>query len=132
MELLDQGTHSREEPTDHGVTDDDEPKAVIRFQKGVDFETFDDFRKLYLSILRSAKLEEGERRIEELYESDMPSRVDSLPTFGGLIVSFPDSVLDFEKMRARIERVCREAGYEPPTICTPNELMEPDHADDTA
>ena len=36
------------------------------------------------------------------------------------------------KMRSRIERVCREAGYEPPTICTPNELMEPDHADETA
>ena len=36
------------------------------------------------------------------------------------------------KMRSRIERVCREAGYEPPTICTPNELMEPDDADETA
>ena len=35
-------------------------------------------------------------------------------------------------MRSRIERVCREAGYEPPTICTPNELMEPDHGDETA
>ncbi len=27
-------------------------------------------------------------------------------------------------MRARIERACREAGFEPPVICTPNELME--------
>ena len=27
-------------------------------------------------------------------------------------------------MRASIERVCRGAGYEPPVICTPNELME--------
>ena len=27
-------------------------------------------------------------------------------------------------MRVRIERACREAGYEPPVICTPNELME--------
>ena len=35
-------------------------------------------------------------------------------------------------MRSRIELVCRQAGYEPPVICTPNELMEPDHADDTA
>ena len=35
-------------------------------------------------------------------------------------------------MRSRIERVCRQAGYEPPIICTPNELMEPDHADNTA
>jgi hypothetical protein len=26
-------------------------------------------------------------------------------------------------MRQGIERVCREAGYEPPVICTPEELM---------
>ena len=35
-------------------------------------------------------------------------------------------------MRSQIERVCRRAGYEPPVICTPNELMEHDHADDTS
>ena len=27
-------------------------------------------------------------------------------------------------MRARIEQVCRQEGYEPPIICTPNELTE--------
>ena len=27
-------------------------------------------------------------------------------------------------MRARIEHVCRNAGYEPTIICTPDELME--------
>ncbi len=32
-------------------------------------------------------------------------------------------------MRVRIERACREAGYEPPVICTPNELMETGYAD---
>jgi hypothetical protein len=26
-------------------------------------------------------------------------------------------------LRSRIERICREAGYEPPIICTPDELM---------
>ncbi len=26
--------------------------------------------------------------------------------------------------RAKIEQACREAGYDPPAICTPNELME--------
>ncbi len=35
-------------------------------------------------------------------------------------------------MRVRIERVCREAGYEPPMICTPNELMETGHGTDQA
>jgi hypothetical protein len=27
-------------------------------------------------------------------------------------------------MRPRIEAICRSLGYEPPTICTPQELME--------
>lgn len=31
-------------------------------------------------------------------------------------------------MRARIERVCRDAGYEPAIICTLDELMDPDDA----
>ena len=35
-------------------------------------------------------------------------------------------------MRVRIERACREAGYAPPAICTPNELMETGHGDDPA
>ena len=33
-------------------------------------------------------------------------------------------------MRLGIEHVCRRAGYEPPVICTPNELLETDHAND--
>ncbi len=33
-------------------------------------------------------------------------------------------------LRSRIEAVCRSAGYEPPTICTPQEMLErgDDHA----
>ncbi len=33
-------------------------------------------------------------------------------------------------MRSQIERACRQAGFEPPVICTPNELMEAGHGDD--
>lgn len=29
-------------------------------------------------------------------------------------------------LRARIELICREVGYEPPVICTPHELLEMD------
>lgn len=29
-------------------------------------------------------------------------------------------------VRLAIERTCRNAGYEPPVMCTPEELMEPD------
>ena len=31
-------------------------------------------------------------------------------------------------MRPRIERLCRDLGYEPPVICTPQELLEIDDA----
>lgn len=31
-------------------------------------------------------------------------------------------------LRPRIERLCRERGYEPPVICTPQELLEIDDA----
>ena len=27
-------------------------------------------------------------------------------------------------LRGKIERICRDAGYEPPIICTPQQLME--------
>lgn len=33
-------------------------------------------------------------------------------------------------MRTAIERICRQAGYEPPVICTPNELLGTDDAND--
>ena len=33
-------------------------------------------------------------------------------------------------MRIQIEQVCRNAGYEPTIICTPDELMEPDDEND--
>ena len=32
-------------------------------------------------------------------------------------------------MRPRIESLCRQAGYEPPIICTPEELMEEEDVD---
>jgi hypothetical protein len=32
-------------------------------------------------------------------------------------------------MRTQIEAVCRAAGYEPPIICTPEELLEADSHD---
>ena len=32
-------------------------------------------------------------------------------------------------MRSRIERTCRQAGYEPPVICTPSELLEANYAE---
>ncbi len=36
------------------------------------------------------------------------------------------SVVGYATMRQAIEHVCRRAGYEPPVICTPEELTNDD------
>ena len=113
MEILDQGTDTHAGSSAPRVDDNSEPMTAIRFQKGVDFETFDDFRGLFLSILKSTKLAEGERKIARLIESDTPSRLRSLPNFGALVMTVPDSVLDFAKLRTRIresENVIEQMG----------------------
>ncbi len=52
----------------------------------------------------------------------------------GLIVAFvgQGALMWFKigKLEGKIEDVCRSNGYEPPTICTPQELME-DYSDGT-
>jgi len=104
MEILDQRTDTRAGSRAPGDSDDSEPKTVVRFQKGVDFETFDDFRGLLLSILKSTNLAEGERQIAKLIESDTPGELRSLPNFGVLDMTFPDAMLDFAKLRKRIRK----------------------------
>ena len=43
MEILDQGADIDAEAIVGSTADNDEQKTVVRFQKGVDFETFEDF-----------------------------------------------------------------------------------------
>ncbi len=44
------------------------------------------------------------------------------------VASTPVADVANATMRHNIERACREAGYEPPVICTPEELTN-DHED---
>ena len=92
MEILDQ---------DAGI-DEGEQKTVVTFQKGVDFETFEGFCELFLSILKSSALSGGERTIKKLVENDTPARLRSLPRFGALTMTIPNSELDFAKLHTRI------------------------------
>ena len=102
MEILDQGTAIEAKGTVDKAGNAIEQRTVVRFQKGVDFETFDDFCGLFLSILKSSELPGGHRTIEKLIASDTPSQLRSLPRFGALDMTIPNSALDFDKLHARI------------------------------
>ncbi|MDE0011790.1 MAG: hypothetical protein OXU36_11620 [Candidatus Poribacteria bacterium] len=102
MEILDQGKEIDAEAIEDKADDIVEQRTVVRFQKGVDFETFEDFRELFLSILKSSELSKGEKRIEKITESDTPSQLRTLPKFGALEMTFPNSILDFDKLYSRI------------------------------
>ena len=102
MEILDHGTDINAEAPVDTTGDIVEQRTVVRFQKGVDFETFEDFRELFLSILKSSELPEHQRQIEKLIESNTPSQLRSLPRFGALTMDIPNSALDFDKLHIRI------------------------------
>ena len=102
MEILNQGTVLETEATVGSTGENSEQKTVVRFQKGVDFETFEDFRGLFLSILKTSELSRGEKNIEKLIESNTPSQLRSLPNFGALDMVIPNSALDFNKLHSRI------------------------------
>ena len=102
MEILDRGTDFDGEANVRATGNSDEQKTKIRFQKGVDFETFENFCDLFFSILKSSELPKRERQIEKWIESDTPSQLRSLPNFGALNIVIPNSALDFDKLHARI------------------------------
>ena len=102
MEILDRGTDINAEAIVGEAGDNNEKRTVIRFQKGVDFETFEEFCDLFLSILKSSELPKGNRNIEKLMETDTPNQLRSLPKFGALDMAFPNSALDFGKLHTRI------------------------------
>ena len=102
MEILDQSTTIDDQAIVDRADDPLEQRTVIRFQKGVDFETFEDFCGLFLSILKSSELPGGHRTIEKLSENDTPGQLRSLPRFGALTMAIPNSALGFAKLDARI------------------------------
>ena len=102
MEILNQGMDIDAKQTVDEAGNPIEQRTVVRFQKGVDFEKFEDFCGLFLSILKSSELPGGHRTIKKLIESDTPSQLRSLPSFGALSMTIPNSALDFAKLHTRI------------------------------
>lgn len=102
MEILDRVADDDSEAIEGSRANSNEQKTAIRFQKGVDFETFEDFCDLFFSILKSSELPKRDRKIEKWIESDTPSQLRSLPNFGALDMVVPNSSLDFDKLDARI------------------------------
>ena len=102
MEIVDRGTDIDAEANVGATGNSNEQKTEIRFQKGVDFETFEDFRDLFFSVLKTSELSKKERQIEKWIESELPSQLRSLPNFGALDIVVPNSALDFDKLNTRI------------------------------
>lgn len=102
MEILEEGKDIASKEIFDKAGNVIEEKTIVRFQKGVDFETFDEFCELFLSILKNSELPGGEKRIEKLIEDDTPNQLRSLPNFGALDMFIADSALDFDKLHSRI------------------------------
>ena len=79
----------------------------------------------------SKKTGSSDRRNEYTFRSVMAHIAIAVTNGVDYLVTWNFRHIANAAMRSRIERVCRHEGYEPPVICTPNELMESSYADDT-
>ena len=94
----------------------------------------DQVLKKWLSYRESDVLGRALTPEEVLYFAETTRRIGGLLVTNGVhyLVTWNFRHIANAAMRSQIERVCRQSGYEPPIICTPNELMESNHEDATA
>ena len=74
-----------------------EEKLVIRFEKGVDFDTFDEFRKVFLGILNSESQAHGRGQLQRM-EQMQGNRV---PFEGVFDIGVPVAMLNMTVLEAK-------------------------------
>ena len=75
--------------------DDAEAKIIVRFEEGVDFDTFDEFRNLFIRTLNAESQAWGERqmqRFEQMYRNSFGSEGGF--NGGGIEVGIPTATLN--------------------------------------
>ena len=76
--------------------DDKEEKLIIRFERGKDFNTEEEFYSSFLSILIKSKQEWGKRQVDRMriLAAHPPAQT------AGVDMGIPIDSLDFEKVRS--------------------------------
>ena len=95
-------------------------------------------RLIYLDGIRSLQISDEVNALAELLLADVPlpekASIDALhisvAAVSGVqyLLTWNCKHIANPSLRPRIEQLCRDLGYEPPVICTPQELMEIDDA----
>lgn len=86
-----------------GRYDHAEKKIIVRFEKGIDFNTFDEFREVFLSLLKPSAMAHGKRQMDRLGSSPARAQVGAMKE-GGFEIGIPEDMLDFATLNAKIGR----------------------------
>ncbi|MCY3841121.1 MAG: hypothetical protein OXH09_21160 [Gammaproteobacteria bacterium] len=81
--------------------DNTEEKLLVRFEKGVDFNTLDEFRSEFLSVIN----EEGQAHMRK--QLDLMARQGALEAIdrssgGGMDIGIPVAMVDMEALNAKV------------------------------
>lgn len=82
----------------HGSAyDDDEHKLIVRFEKGVDFHTFEGFRSVFLQLIRRQEHVWAKRQLKRMEQLGIPQQIQSpIGKLQGFDVGIPVDLLTDE------------------------------------
>ena len=77
--------------------DDDEKKLIVRFEKGIDFHTFEGFRSVFLQLIRPREHAWAKRQLKRMEQLGIPQQIQSPPgKLQGFDVGIPVELLTDE------------------------------------
>lgn len=108
MKILDNGpaysaVRAAEKTTQGSAYDDTEKKVLVRFEKGVDFDTFDDFQAAFVGLLNEESKEWGRRQVRRMETLGLRQQIAHLKAnVQGWDVGIPEHVLDQSTLREKV------------------------------
>ena len=81
--------------------DETEEKLLVRFEKGVDFNTFDEFRSEFLSVINEDGQAHMKKQLELMTRQGAHEAIDRA-SGGGMDIGIPIAMIDMEALNAKI------------------------------
>lgn len=81
--------------------DETEEKLLVRFEKGVDFNTFDEFRSEFLSVINEDGQAHMKKQLDLMTRQGAHETIDRAPG-GGMDIGIPVAMIDIEALNAKV------------------------------
>ena len=80
-----------------------EKKILVRFEKGIDFDNFEDFQVSFIGILRKERKKWGRRQIRDMERLGYSKQIEQLDAkVQAMDIGIPENALDMNILHERV------------------------------